>query len=106
MTTWNGSAFSRARQWRRIADGSFYMKDVVERMRPKMEECRDDEFFRKLRLLSLSGRGEPDQPDGLLIGVNDTGPLTILDGNTYGGGDVEPAGVLGRFRFICGFSRR
>jgi hypothetical protein len=96
--------FPRA-QWRRIADGSFYMKDVVERMRPKMEECRDDEFFRKLRLLSRSAEDNLINPTVLLIGVNNTGPLTILDGNhRMAAAMLSRPEVLERFRFICGFS--
>lgn len=96
--------FPRA-QWRRIADGSFYMKDVVERMRPKMEECRDDEFYRKLRLLSHSVEDNLINPTVLLIGVNNTGPLTILDGNhRMAAAMLNRPEVLERFRFICGFS--
>ena len=48
--------FPRA-QWRRAAEGSFYMKDVVERMRPKLEEVTDDEFFRKLQTAEPVGGG-------------------------------------------------
>jgi hypothetical protein len=96
--------FPRA-QWRRVADGSFYMKDVVERMRIKMEEYRDDDFYRKLRLLSLSVQENLINPAVLLIGVNDTGPLTILDGNhRMAAAMLSRPAVLGRFRFICGFS--
>jgi O-antigen/teichoic acid export membrane protein len=96
--------FPRA-QWRRVADGSFYMKDVVERMRPRMEESRDDEFFRKLRLLSHSVEENLTNPTVLLIGVDNTGPLTILDGNhRMAAAMLARPGVLDRFRFICGFS--
>jgi O-antigen/teichoic acid export membrane protein len=97
--------FPRA-QWRRAADGSFYLKDVVERMRPKLEECRDDEFFRKLRLLSSSVEENLINPSVLLIGINNTGPLTILDGNHRMAAALlsQPVPALNRFRFICGFS--
>jgi len=65
----------------------------------------DDEFFRKLRLLSLSVEENLINPTVLLIGVNDTGPLTILDGNhRMAAAMLSRPGVLGRFRFICGFS--
>ena len=57
------------------------MKEVVERMRPKVVECTDDEFFRKLHMLSQSIEQNLINPTVLLIGVDDTGPLTILDGN-------------------------
>ena len=96
--------FPRA-QWRRVADGSFYLKDVVERMRPKLEECVDDEFFRKLRLLTLSVEENLINPAVLLIGVDENGPLTILDGNhRMAAAMLSRPAVLGRFRFICGFS--
>jgi O-antigen/teichoic acid export membrane protein len=96
--------FPRA-QWRRLADGSFYLKDVVERMRPKLEECVDDEFFRKLRLLTHSVEKNLINPAVLLIGLDETGPLTILDGNhRMAAAMLSRPAVLGRFRFICGFS--
>jgi hypothetical protein len=97
--------FPRA-QWRRAAQGSFYLKDVVERMRPKMKELGDDDFFRKLQLLSHSVEENLMNPTVLLIGVDDTGPLTILDGNHRMAAAMlgQSAPVLDRFRFICGFS--
>jgi len=97
--------FPRA-QWRRAADGSFYMKDVVERLRLKLAETSDDEFFRKLRLLSSSVEKNVVNPTVLLIGINNRGPLTILDGNHRMAAALlsHPAPLLDRFRFICGFS--
>jgi O-antigen/teichoic acid export membrane protein len=97
--------FPRA-QWRRAADGSFYMKDVVERLRLKLAETSDDEFFRKLRLLSSSVEENVVNPTVLLIGINNRGPLTILDGNHRMAAALlgHPAPLLNRFRFICGFS--
>jgi O-antigen/teichoic acid export membrane protein len=97
--------FPRA-QWRRVAQGSFYLTDVVERIRMHLESPTHDTFFSKLRLLSASVEDNLVNPAVLLIGVNETGPLTILDGNhrmaaaMLGGS----APVLDRFRFICGFS--
>jgi O-antigen/teichoic acid export membrane protein len=97
--------FPRA-QWRRAAAGSFYLKDVVERMRPKLEGAPDDDFFRKLRLLTRSVEQSLTNPTVLLIGIDNTGPLTILDGNHRMAaamlGTTSP--MLDRFRFICGFS--
>ncbi len=97
--------FPRA-QWRRAADGSFYMKDVVERLRLKLAETSDDEFFRKLRLLSSSVEENLVNPTVLLIGINNRGPLTILDGNHRMAAALlsQPVPALNRFRFICGFS--
>ncbi|MGA8271598.1 MAG: oligosaccharide flippase family protein [Candidatus Sulfotelmatobacter sp.] len=97
--------FPRA-QWRRAADGSFYMKDVVERLRLKLAEPSDNLFFRKLRLLGSTVEEELVNPTVLLIGINNTGPLTILDGNHRMAAAMlnQPVPVLSRFRFVCGFS--
>jgi len=97
--------FPRA-QWRRVAQGSFYLTDVVERIRIQLESSSHNDFFGKLRILSTSVQDNLINPAVLLIGVNETGPLTILDGNHRMAaamlGPVAP--VLDHFRFICGFS--
>jgi O-antigen/teichoic acid export membrane protein len=97
--------FPRA-PWRRAADGSFYMKDVVERLRVQLAQPSDDQFFRKLRLLSSTVEKNLVNPTVLLIGINNTGPLTILDGNHRMAAALlsQPVPTLDRFRFICGFS--
>lgn len=97
--------FPRA-QWRRVAQGSFYLKDVIDRIRVQMETSYHDDFFSKLRTLSFSVQEDLVNPTVLLIGVDSEGPLTILDGNhrmaaaMLGSSDS----TLRRFRFICGFS--
>src|SRR5713226_696699 len=68
--------FPRA-QWRRVAQGSFYLSDVVERIRLRLDSSHDD-FFGKLRSLSSSVQENLINPTVLLIGVDNTGPLTIL----------------------------
>ncbi len=97
--------FPRA-QWRRVAQGSFYLTDVVERIRIQLKAPTHSNFFGKLRLLSSSVQDNLVNPAVLLIGVDETGPLTILDGNHRIAaamlGDSPPA--LDQFRFICGFS--
>jgi O-antigen/teichoic acid export membrane protein len=97
--------FPRA-QWRRVADGSFYLKDVVERMRPKLQADADDRFFSKLRFLTSSVGTDMVDPAVLLIGVDGTSPLTILDGNHRMAAAMLSQRVpqLQHFRFICGFS--
>jgi hypothetical protein len=97
--------FPRA-QWRRAADGSFYLKDVVERLRLKLAEPSDNLFFRKLRLLGSTVEENLVNRTVLLIGINNTGPLTILDGNHRMAAAMlsQPVPVLNRFRFVCGFS--
>lgn len=97
--------FPRA-QWRRVAQGNFYLKEVVERIRQKLDESSQDDFFCKLRLLSGSLQENLTNPTVLLIGINDTGPLTILDGNHRMAATLLSASptMLGRLHFICGFS--
>jgi hypothetical protein len=97
--------FPRA-QWRRIAAGSFYLTDVVERIRVKLQAPFHDDFLGKLRTLSSSVEESLIHPTVLLIGVDDTGPLTILDGNHRMAAAMlgSAASALNRLRFICGFS--
>jgi len=97
--------FPRA-QWRRVAQGNFYLKDVVERIRQESDESSDDDFFRKLHLLSGALQRNLMNPTVLLIGVNDKGPLTILDGNHRMAAAMlsQPSATLGQLQFICGFS--
>lgn len=97
--------FPRA-QWRRIAQGNFYLLDVVERIRLKLEDAVNDDFFRKLRLLSDSLPENLVNPTVLLIGVDEKGPLTILDGNHRMAAAIlsQSPATLGELHFICGFS--
>jgi O-antigen/teichoic acid export membrane protein len=97
--------FPRA-QWRRVAEGSFFVTDVVSCLRQKWREFPDDEFFRKLRrILSPVQEGQVSQTV-LLIGVDDRSPLTILDGNHRMAAAMlaQPPAALDSFRFICGLS--
>jgi hypothetical protein len=96
--------FPRA-QWRRVAHGNFYLMDVVERLRVRMLESSDDNFFRKLRRLSGSLEHSSVSPTVLLIGVDDKSPLTILDGNhRVAAAMLARPDAFARFQFICGFS--
>src|SRR5450432_938079 len=97
--------FPRA-QWRRVAQGSFQLKDVVERIRFKLDAAPRDAFFEKLRLLSYSMQHNLANPTVLLIGIDGKSPLTILDGNHRMAAAMlaEPAPQWGHFRFICGLS--
>ncbi len=97
--------FPRA-QWRRVAKGSFYLTDVIERIRVKLQEPFQSEFLSKLRTLSSSVEESLINPTVLLIGVNNTGPLTILDGNHRMAAAMlgSQASALKRLRFVCGFS--
>jgi O-antigen/teichoic acid export membrane protein len=99
--------FPRA-HWRRIAQGSFYLKDVVERVRLEAGNHTGDAFFAKLRRLMPSIRENTVNRTVLLIGVDGKGPLTILDGNhrVTAAMLVSPSVALNQFRFLCGLSPR
>lgn len=97
--------FPRA-QWRRVADGSFYLVDVVKRIRTKLDESARGDFYDKLRLLSYSIQEDLINPSVLLIGIDDKEPLTILDGNHRMAAAMlaESGFAWGKLRFICGLS--
>jgi hypothetical protein len=98
--------FPRA-QWRRVAEGSFYLQEIIERLRVKLsEESADDQFYSKLRLLTKSVGTDVINPTVLLIGVDSKGPLTILDGNHRVAAALlnSRRPELTHLRFVCGFS--
>lgn len=96
--------FPRA-QWRKVSHGSFYLNDIVQRIRTESAERPEDDFFIKLNRLSTQ---DMVNPSVLLIGIDENGPLTILDGNHRIASAmlVAPTMALRRFRFLCGFSPR
>ncbi len=96
--------FPRA-QWRKLARGNFAITEVVERMRRK--QAGEDPFHLKIaniRLkLSKKNSEKPNQGSVVLIGLNGTEPLTILDGNhRFVAAMLE--GRVDRLRFVCGLS--
>jgi len=98
--------FPRA-QWRRVAAGSFYLSDMVECLRIMDQNSPEDEFFRKLHRMSTPVQQKMVSPTVLLIGLDTTGPLTILDGNHRMAAAMlaQPPAGLENFQFICGLSR-
>ncbi|HXM13235.1 MAG TPA: lipopolysaccharide biosynthesis protein [Terriglobales bacterium] len=97
--------FPRA-QWRKAANGSFGVVDVVERIRLRLESSAQGEFFDKLRVLGYSLQDDIINRTVLLIGSDAEAPLTILDGNHRLAAVMlsQPGLAWGRFRFICGLS--
>jgi len=98
--------FPRA-QWRKVAEGSFYLTDMVECLRAKWQQNPGDEFFRKLRRLTSSVQEGLTSPTVLLIGIDAQSPLTILDGNHRMAAAMlsQPPADLETFQFFCGLSR-
>jgi O-antigen/teichoic acid export membrane protein len=97
--------FPRA-QWRRVAEGSFYVIDMVECLRIKSQQSPQDEFFQKLGRLSTPVQQGQVNPTVLLIGVDGSSPLTILDGNHRMAVAMlaQPPAPLDSLQFICGLS--
>jgi O-antigen/teichoic acid export membrane protein len=95
-------------QWRGLAEGNFYLADMLDRIRGRVSSHHRDEFIVKLRSLSSSLAKGEDQNAVLLIGIDETQPLTIIEGNhrMAAASLVSPDDLHRRFRFLCGFSPR
>ena len=98
--------FPRA-QWRKVADGRFCMLDVAEGIKTRQDRL-DTTFVSKIQAISERFDKE-DEPMGavLLIGVSETEPFTVLDGNhRLMAAMLHSPRELANFRFICGLSPR
>ena len=65
--------FPRA-QWRRVADGSFLLRDIVERIRTVRFSGRTRDFISKVQALSYRIRAEKDTSSVMLIGIDEANP--------------------------------
>ena len=97
--------FPRA-QWRRMAEGSFYLTEMVDSLREKWQQSPDDDLFRKLHRMTTSVQNGTVSPTVLLIGIDTQSPLTILDGNHRMAAAMlsQPPADMETFQFICGLS--
>lgn len=98
--------FPRA-QWRKVAAGRFSALDVAEGIRNSQDKL-ESEFISKIHSIS-DLLEQQDEPLGtiLLIGVNETEPLTVLDGNhRLMAALLSYPHKLDKLRFICGLSPR
>jgi O-antigen/teichoic acid export membrane protein len=95
------------KQWRRLANGSFYLNQMVHRIRAKVQSGLPSTFSDKIRSVAakLEQNGVPDAV--LLIAVDETSPMTIIEGNHRMAAAtlLFPGTVHRRFRFYCGISR-
>jgi O-antigen/teichoic acid export membrane protein len=99
-------AFPRA-HWRKLANGNFSMTEVTESMR-KRQHLVDAQFLTKMAAIGEQILQEdPGFSAVILIGVNERGPLTVLDGNhrLVAATLASPTG-LNKLRFLCGLSPR
>jgi O-antigen/teichoic acid export membrane protein len=98
-------AFPR-KQWRRFANGSFYLTEMIDKIRKNIQSPEPSQFNLKMRSV-VEDLGENAVPDSvLLIGVDDRSPLTIIEGNHRMAAAMmlSPDDVHLRFRFYCGLS--
>lgn len=102
----NVRMFPRA-QWRKVANGCFSTLDVAEGIRKRRDRL-DAAFIAKIRAIGRRFDGE-DHVLGtvLLIGVSETEPLTVLDGNhRLMAAMLRSPQEVHKLRFICGLSPR
>jgi len=99
--------FPRA-QWRKISDGSFQLTDIVSRIRTQKFSGRTRDFICKVQSLSYRLRFENDHSCVLLIGLDESKPMTILEGNHRLAALLlaSPALLQSRFRVLTGCSPR
>jgi O-antigen/teichoic acid export membrane protein len=92
-------------QWRKLARGDYSVVRVTEGLRTN-QRALDDRFLSKMAALGEQlSRGDSKFGTVILLGVNEGGPLTVLDGNHRLVAALlsSPAG-LSKLRFMCGFS--
>lgn len=99
-------AFPRA-QWRRLARGNFSITKVAEGMRTH-EHLVDKPFLSKIASIRDQLRlDDPGFSAVILIGLNEYGRLTILDGNhRLIAAMLSTPNSLKKLRFLCGLSPR
>jgi hypothetical protein len=98
-------AFPRG-QWRRVANRSRFLKDIVWQIKTKSFPRGSGNFIAKIQALSYHLRNHEDNTAVLLIGVDDHKPITVLEGNhRLTAALLASSTVLEtRFQVFCGFS--
>ena len=93
-------------QWRRVANGSFLLKEIVRGIRTRPFRGKTRDFIAKVQALSYHLRTHDDNSAVLLIGIDDESPVTVLEGNHRLTAALlaSPEVLQGRFRVFCGCS--
>jgi O-antigen/teichoic acid export membrane protein len=94
-------------QWRKLARGNYSVVRVTEGLRAGRHTL-DDRFLSKIAILGEQlSQGDGKFGTVILLGINEHGPVTVLDGNHRLVAALlsSPAG-LSKLRFMCGFSPR
>jgi hypothetical protein len=99
-------AFPRA-QWRKLAKGRFAINNIAERMQSRQQKI-DAQFLDKITAIRHQFlKDDPGFGAVILIGLNESEPLTILDGNhRVVAALLSTPGSLKSIRFLCGLSPR
>ena len=99
------NVFPRA-QWRRISDGDFQALHVVERIRRQLQEGKTDRLLSKITRLHGSMKDTGIKSTIMLIGIDETLPVTVLEGNhRFVSALLLPReAMFRRIRPVCGFS--
>jgi len=99
--------FPRA-QWRKVADGSFALRDIVQRIRNGKFSTKVDDFISKVHSLSYQLRFGHDVSSVIIIGEHDDSMKTILEGNhrLTAAMLAAPQSLHTHFRIFFGMSLR
>ncbi len=97
--------FPRA-QWRRVSNGSYLLTDIAERIRTVAFSGKTGAFISKIQSLSDLLRHKKSAGSVLLIGIDETRPFTILEGNhrLTAALLVSPQLLSTHFTMFCGMS--
>lgn len=98
-------AFPR-KQWRKFAEGDFHLMQMISRIRSAVDSTDKSMFSEKMRSVAADLRDNRVPNSVLLIGIDETSPLTIIEGNHRMAAAmlVSPESVSRQFRFYCGLS--
>ena len=99
--------FPRA-HWRKIANGSFALADIVERIRTRKFSGKVADFISKIHSLSYQLRVWRDASSVILIGEEENSMMTIIEGNHRLTAAMlgAPQAVGTHFRVFLGLSPR
>jgi O-antigen/teichoic acid export membrane protein len=98
--------FPRA-QWRKVANGRFSTLAVAEGIKKRQDQL-DTQFVSKIDAISRRfDHEDPELGAVLMIGVSDSEPVTVIDGNhRVMAAMMNSPQALRKLRFICGLSPR
>lgn len=93
-------------QWLRYGVPNFLLGETAERIRSRILSNSNDAFIDKLRSLSLEMKQDSVFSSVILITIDESTPITIIEGNhrMTAASLGMPEEVHRRFRYLCGFS--